>query len=110
MFTFFIVAISTASLLVVSATMLARANDLRWRKGWHWNVRLVGFVLAGVMPIGIIGYDYATSTMPSLYECLFRFGVGLVFLTTPYLPPWWKWISGIDEDEPVNSDDRRKPQ
>lgn len=109
-YTVFVTLASIISLLIVSATMLARANDLRWRKGMHWNVRLVGFVMSGVAPFGIIGYDIVSNTVPSLYECLFRIGIALVFVTTPYLPPWWKWISGSDVQNTIFSDDRRKPQ
>lgn len=99
--------ISAISLLITSITMLARANDLRWRKGLLWNARLIGFILAGVMPFGIIGYEWISNILPSVYECLFRSGIALVFLTTPYLPPWWKWISGKDNGDIVWTDDRR---
>lgn len=100
--------ISAIALLVISLTMLARANDLRWRKGLHWNVRLIGFIMSGVSPYGIIGYELAMQEWPSLYEAIFRAGIMAVFVTTPYLPPWWKWISGVDPDAPiVESDDRR---
>ena len=85
-------AISCGSLFIISITMFARANDLRLRPGYRWKIRLAGFVLAGVMPIGIAGTELATHVWPSPYEALFRFGLMLVFLTTPYLPPWHKWI------------------
>ena len=51
--TFFI--ISAFALLVIAITMLCRANDLRWRSGIKWQVRLVGFILCGALPVGIIG-------------------------------------------------------
>lgn len=100
--------VSSLSLLVIAATMLARANDLRWRKGLHWNARLVGFVLAGFAPVGIILHEGLTQHWPNVYEVFFRLGLTLVFLTTPYLPPWWKWISGIGGEPEQYSDDRRK--
>jgi hypothetical protein len=99
--------ISSVSLLLIGITMLARANDLRWRKGIHWNARLIGFILAGIATIGIVGHEWLASDWPSFYEIIFRVGLATVFLTTPYLPPWWKWISGIDDREPKHSDDRR---
>lgn len=102
--------ISLLCLLVISATMLARANDLRWRKGLHWNARLIGFVLAGFAPVGIILFEFFAEAWPSIYEVLFRLGLALVFVTTPYLPPWWKWISGMGGDPMLHSDDRRKPE
>lgn len=89
--------ISTISLLIVSITMFARANDLRLRPGIKWCVRLLGFILAGTAPIGVIGYAWAQQWMVVfIYMTFFLFGIMLVFLTTPYLPPWWNWISGKD--------------
>lgn len=89
--------VSAFALLVIAVTMLARANDLRWRRGFKWNVRLVGFVLAGFAPFGIVAAEFLTQVFPGFYEVIFRVGVMFVFVTTPYLPPWWKWISGKEE-------------
>lgn len=100
--------VSAIALLFIAVTMLARANDLRWRKGLVWNARLLGFILAGVMPFGMIGYEVLTQDWPTPYEVIFRFGLMLVFVTTPYLPPWWKWISGFHGEPIVESDDRRR--
>lgn len=86
--------LSCIALLVISATMLARANDLRWQKGLAWNARLVGFILAGFAPFGMMGIEFRSQAWPNFFEVLFRWGLMLVFVTTPYLPPWWKWISG----------------
>lgn len=101
--------LSALALLVVAVTMLARANDLRWKTGMHWNIRLVGFICTGFTPIGIIGVELVTRNYPNIYEALFRVGLAMVFVTTPYLPPWWKWITGKDQSNPYHSDDRRAP-
>lgn len=103
--------VSTVCLSIISVTMLARANDLRWKKGLIGTSRLIGFILAGFAPFGMVIYDFLLHTYPGLYECLFRFGLMLVFVTTPYLPPWWKWIIGWDPTAHVVwTDDRRKPR
>ena len=91
--------ISAVALFIIAITMLARANDLRWRSGIKWNARLVGFILSGCTPIGIVGVEWITGIHPSPYEVAFRVGLMLVFLTTPYMPPWWKWISGVEDHE-----------
>lgn len=103
------VIISSIALLLVSATMLARANDLGWRPGVLWFFRRIGFILAGFAPWAVIYIDFQTrGAFLNLYECLLRVGVALVFVTTPYLPPWWKWITGrADIKDPMWSDDRR---
>lgn len=107
MFNILLLCVSSFALLIVSITMLARANDLRWRKGWHWNFRLFGFILSGVAPVGVVGYNIAMREYPSVYEVLFHLGIMFVFLTTPYLPPWWKWISGVDQEPVIQRADRR---
>lgn len=91
--------ISSIALGLISITMLARANDLRWRKGAVWNFRLLGFVFTGFAPFGIVGVELSTGNFPDVYETFFRVGLAFVFLTTPYLPPWWKWISGLAPEE-----------
>lgn len=94
--------VSTVALILIALTMLCRANDLRWRAGLKWQFRLVGFVLCGTAPIGIIGVEWHTSQWPSPYEAVFRVGLALVFITTPYLPPWWRWISGQEDGNGTN--------
>lgn len=102
---------SALPLILISITMLVRANDLGWRPGALWMFRRLGFIMAGFAPFAIIYADWeAKGANTSLYESLFRVGIALVFLTTPYLPPWWKWAFGgapADHDNPVWSDDAR---
>lgn len=104
-----LVLISAIALALVSATMLARANDLGWRPGAVWHFRRLGFILAGFAPWGIVYSDFKSGgELLSLYEVLFRVGISFVFVTTPHLPPWWKWITGrADIDNPLWADDRR---
>lgn len=104
----FLYILSSIALLTVSVTMLARANDLRWRNGLVWNVRLIGFIFAGVAPFGMISVEWITHDFPNIYETIFRIGLAFVFVTTPYLPPWWKWITGLDHRDPTWTDDRRQ--
>lgn len=86
--------LSTISLVFITVVMFMRANDLRLRKkGWHWQIRLLGFVLAGCMPIGIIVTDASVSP----YEALFRVGLAFVFFTTPYQVPFWTWLTRGEE-------------
>jgi hypothetical protein len=86
--------ISSTALLLISMTMLLRANDLGRRPGLKWHVRRIGFVLTGLAPFGIVIHDVLQKHSPSLYEVSFRFGVLLVFMTSPYMPPWWTWFWG----------------
>jgi hypothetical protein len=99
--------VTIVALSLISVTMLVRANDLGKRVGLKWHVRRAGFVTAGFSPVGIVlkliyGLD------PSMYWSMFSVGVTLVFMTTPYLPPWWRWIQGQDaEGQSRRSTDRK---
>lgn len=94
--------VSTIALVVIAITMLCRAHDLRWRQGLKWQVRFIGFILCGALPVGIIGSEWLGREWPSPYDAMFRLGLMFVFLTTPYLPPWWKWISGKEDANDTN--------
>lgn len=87
-------AISTLALIVVFLTMVCRANDLGFRKGWRPQLRQLGFVMCGTMPLGMVLVGWATDSYPSPYETLFHVGLALVFITTPNQPPWWRWLWG----------------
>ena len=89
----FLLIASTIALVLISLTMLARANDLGARPGLVWHVRRMGFILAGFAPYAIIYVDWRTrGQFLNIYEVIFRCGVGFVFVTTPYLPPFWRWL------------------
>jgi hypothetical protein len=89
--------VSFFSMLLVSITMLARANDLRWRQGWKWTLRLAGFIFAGFSPFGIVFFDwFIVGSEPTLYATLFYMGTAFVFFTTPNQKPWWQFIAGAD--------------
>lgn len=90
--------IITACLLFIAGTMLARANDLRWKPGWHWKVRQVGFTLSGATPVGIIYYGWMHEWIIALmFATAFCVGLVCVFFTTPYQKPWWIYMSKGNE-------------
>lgn len=90
--------VSTLALIVIAITMLARANDFRFngQKGIHWKLRMTGFVMVGVAPFGLIAHGFIARDFPSIHEVVLRVGLMFVFVTTPHLPPWWKWITRGD--------------
>lgn len=100
--------INTLSLLVISTAMLTRANDLGWRRGWVWTVRRLGFIMAGFAPWAIAYVDIKSGGVTlNIFEILFRAGVAAVFMTTPYHPPFWKYVFKDDSTSPIWSGDRR---
>lgn len=107
----FLKIVSTIALLLIAATMFARANDLRLREGWHWKLRLLGFVLSGSSSFGLIGYMWSGDYLAAfMYLTVFLVGITFVFVTTPYLPPWRKWIFRDGGEPVIYTDDRRRNQ
>lgn len=95
-------------LLLISITMLGRANDLGTRPGKIWHIRRVGLILAGVMPWGMCFTIIRTDAIGvSFYDFLFWWGAAIVFMTSPFLPPWWKWMLLTGEDVVGDDEDRR---
>lgn len=79
-------------LLIISLAMLVRANDLGRRPGIVWHFRRIGLILAGVMPWAMVFGVVWTPEDVSIVQCLFWWGVALVFMTSPFLPPFWKYL------------------
>lgn len=82
-------------LTIIFLTALARMKDIT-ALGKRWFFRRLGFLLAagGSLVLGaapIMGY---AGSFPSWRAVFLFWGVALVWLTTPYQPPWWKYISG----------------
>lgn len=94
--------LAVLALAVISVTMLIRANDLRWRKEWKWRIRLVCFVITCFSSAGV-ALCLCINTAPGWYFTLMLLGLAGVFMTTPYLPPWWEWVwrGGPDPEVPL---------
>jgi len=94
-------ALSALSLSMVAVIMFFRCNDLGWRPGFFWMKRRIGFILVGSMPLAVL-YAHALNGALTLtwFDTLFHVGLALVFMTTPYLPPLWEWLSKGHFSEP----------
>lgn len=90
--------LSAPAFLTIGLTSLARANAIHEDStGPQWDSRRMGFATAGstalVYLVGPIFEIY-----PNWLELLMAWGVANVWLTTPNMPPWWKWWSGEWKD------------
>jgi len=83
--------VSVLSLLVIALTMLFSAADLTL-KGLRWNVRRIGFVLAGGGAIWLMGVELASGLPITLYRVCLHVGIALVLMTNPFQLPWHKWL------------------
>lgn len=97
----FMLVISTLSLVLIAITLMYRAVELK-DKGLRWNVRRLGLILTAFAPVGILAHEWARHDWPDVYTVSFRFGLLLVFMTTPYLPPWHRWLwKGLHGEGPL---------
>lgn len=94
--------LSTPALLVLAVTALARLNDIRPDQiSKRWQVRRYGMVMVGAASLGLCfeplipwGVGITTLDFPSWREVVVRWGIALVWITTPHMPPWWRYITG----------------
>jgi hypothetical protein len=87
--------IATLCLMFLAVTMFFRANDLRRKTGIIWHVRKLGLIVTGVAALAVIAHDWILMMRDfTTSETALLIGLVLVFLTSPHLPPYWKWISG----------------
>lgn len=81
--------------IILAITAAVRLCDIT-AIGKRWFVRRMGMIFicsAAVTLImaPILGYTLAFPTWRTL---VFVWGFALAWLTTPNMPPWWKYISG----------------
>lgn len=91
-------------LLVLAVTAIARVNDIGKDKvETRWHIRRMGLsVVAGASVIALLGPGVGLAAYPTWETVGMYWGFALTWLTTPEMPPWWKWISG---NESTNTGD-----
>lgn len=98
---FDIVCCITAVFILVTA--VASLNDIkRTQTSKRWWTRRLGLLLVSVSMILIIA-SYFTVAAPywnAIMQLTGLLGFALTWLTTPGMPPWWKYIScGAAEED-----------
>ncbi len=90
--------ISAPAFLAIGLTCLARANAISEdHTGPQWNSRRMGFAIAGSVSLMYL-FGPIWDQYPSWRSTLMAWGVAMVWLTTPDMPPWWKWWTGEWKD------------
>jgi len=84
------------SLLILSFTALARVNDIGpERTGWIWQWRRVGLSLVGVASVSLLAAPFVGDyNWPTWKGLMLSWGFALSWISTPGMPPWWKYVSG----------------
>lgn len=88
-------AVTLPAWLIIGLTAAARLHDIT-ELGKRWFLRRLGMILAASGALALIvapmlGYSNSFPTWRG--SCIY-WGFALSWLTTPNMPPWWKYISG----------------
>lgn len=84
---------------VILITALARLNDIkRSQNSKRWWVRRIGLLFVSVSMVMMIAsyFTVATPYWNQVMRILGLWGFALTWVTTPGMPPWWRWISRYD--------------
>ena len=89
--------VAMPALAVLLITAIARVNDISNAKtSKRWQVRRAGLsIVAGssatLLVATMVGAHMGWGTAALIW------GFAMTWLTTPEMPPWWRWISGRDQ-------------
>lgn len=84
---------------LILATALARLNDIKKsQKSKRWWVRRIGLAMVSVsMTMFIASYfTVASPYWDTTHRLMGLYGFLFTWMTTPGMPPWWKYISRND--------------
>lgn len=87
--------------LIILVTAVARLNDIkRSQSSKRWWVRRSGFGLTSVSMLMFIASHFTISSphWDAIMLITGLWGIALTWLTTPGMPPWWKYISKHDPE------------
>lgn len=86
-----------AALILITA--LARLNDIRrTQTSKRWWVRRVGLLFVSVSMVMMIAsyFTVATPYWNQVTRLIGLWGFALTWITTPGMPPWWRYVSKYD--------------
>lgn len=88
--------------LLILATAVARLNDIRKSQtSKRWWVRRLGLLMVSVSMVMFIA-SYFTVAAPywaDALQIIGFYGFLLTWMTTPGMPPWWKYVSRNDSPD-----------
>jgi hypothetical protein len=94
-------AVSTVIVTLLVFTAWARLNDIpREKYGLQWQTRRIGLVLVVGGGFAVISAPWtfsvgaASPDFPTWREVMFRLGILFTWMTTPFMPPWHRYMSG----------------
>ena len=89
--------VALPALAIILITAIARVNDIsKELQSKRWQARRVGLAVSAGASAALLAAPLAGAYM-SCGTAALIWGFALTWLTTPGMPPWWRWISGRDE-------------
>jgi hypothetical protein len=86
---------------VLLITVIARVNDLPiHQQSAFWDVRRMALVLLGIFTVAMLGAPLS-GQYPSWRMVFGIWGMAGVMVTSPHLPPWWKYVAHGSTNIPV---------
>lgn len=85
--------------IILFITAIARLNDVkRHQSSKRWWVRRFGLLLVSVSMVMLVASYFTVGTpyWNQIMRLTGIWGFALTWLTTPGMPPWWKYISKYD--------------
>lgn len=84
------------ALVILLITALARLDDIGLDKMTAvWQARRIGLVLTGIGCVYLLMAPFSDQPMfPTWIGSMLSWGVALTWISTPSMPPWWKYITG----------------
>lgn len=85
--------------VIIFITAIARLNDVkREQSSKRWWVRRLGLLLVSVSMVMLMAsyFTVATPYWNQIMRLTGLWGFCLTWVTTPGMPPWWKYISRYD--------------
>lgn len=81
--------------LIIGLTAAARLHDIT-EHGKRWFIRRLGMILvaSGALALIVAPLTGYSNSFPTWRASCLHWGFALSWLTTPGMPPWWKYING----------------
>lgn len=89
--------VALPALAVILVTAVARVNDISPNKtSKRWQFRRAGLSISAGTAAAFLAVPLANANI-SWGTVAMLWGFALTWLTTPEMPPWWRWVSGRDQ-------------
>lgn len=93
--------VSSIAAIIILITAVARLNDIKKaQSSKRWWLRRLGLamIIAAMMMVVSSYFVVGTPYWVPIQRLLGLWGFALTWITTPGMPPWWRYISRNDPE------------